>query len=329
MITTLDSSDVLMICHDVAAKFAKTPTLITLTSPVVVFGDIHGHTLDLARFYDLFINNKKYSQGKFLFLGDLVDRGSFALESCLIIFLLILLYPDQVYSIRGNHEFDVMCREHGFYAQVLNSYPDEKVYHGFIEAFDQMPFGCKIDQNIICLHGGITQNLFSVDQVKRFPRPYHDFSNKLIDDILWGDPDDDARTPYKPSDRGYGYFFAEEPLAHFLTDNHLDLLVRAHECVESGCKYSLSQKCLTVFSASNYCGVIKNKAGVLIVESPHVRRTEELEALPYIQRENVPIQNLTNHLPFSMPGPSIETRISQKKMTSNPSRVRGLTLTPF
>jgi diadenosine tetraphosphatase ApaH/serine/threonine PP2A family protein phosphatase len=159
-----------------------------------------------------------------------------------------------------------------------------KIFLSFIDAFDWMPFSAEVDSNILCLHGGISPFLINVHQLKELQRPYHSFTNNLIEDILWSDPRDvDC---FEKSDRGLGCFFGEKHLESFLTVNHLDLLVRAHECTsEDG--YAYNGKCLTIFSASNYCGKTKNKSSVLIIRSKDEKEVRTFLPLTYFRREDV------------------------------------------
>jgi serine/threonine-protein phosphatase PP1 catalytic subunit len=166
-----------------------------------------------------------------------------------------------------------------------------KIFHSFIDAFDWMPLSAKIGSNILCLHGGISPFLFNVDQLKELQRPYHSFTNKLIDDILWSDPRDvDC---FEKSDRGLGCFFGEKHLEAFLTISNLDLLVRAHECTsEDG--YGYNGRCLTIFSASNYCGKTNNKSSVLIIRSEDEKEVRTFSPMMYLRREEVTFKRVRN-----------------------------------
>jgi protein phosphatase len=287
MIPVIESEIVIQLCKEVQKNFKETPSHLELEPPIVVFGDIHGHVLDLIRLINEFIMNEKFSDFKFLFLGDLVDRGEFSVETIIMISLLIMTKPDRVFCIRGNHEFDMIAKTGGFYAQLSETYPPgtrETIYQFFIRAFDWMPFSANIGSDILCLHGGISPLLFSINQLKVLERPYHDFSNKLINDILWSDPRNII--DFQSSDRGLGCHFGEAALRVFLVSNNLDLLVRAHECVYES-KYTHGRKCLTVFSASNYCGKNKNKSSVLIIRSQDEREVKNFDPMKYLRREEV------------------------------------------
>ena len=49
---------------------------------------------------------------------------------------------------------------------------------------------------------------------------------------------------------------------HFLSKNQLQLLIRSHERKEQGYQVHHNGRCLTVFSAPNYCGT-KNTAALI------------------------------------------------------------------
>ena len=70
---------------DASQLFKREATLINITGPVVVVGDLHGHLLDLFRIIKEF---REPPHSKYLFLGDLVDRGEFSTETAMLILIL-------------------------------------------------------------------------------------------------------------------------------------------------------------------------------------------------------------------------------------------------
>jgi protein phosphatase len=62
----------------------KKTTFLELDGSFVVIGDLHGHFLDLDRIFRTFRYPKDF---KYLFLGDLVDREDFSLETMVLISL--------------------------------------------------------------------------------------------------------------------------------------------------------------------------------------------------------------------------------------------------
>lgn len=68
----------------------------------IIVGDLHGN------FHDLYHLINKYDlpgkQYKFVFNGDLVDRGAKQIEVLLTVLYAFLLRPDRVFINRGNHE---------------------------------------------------------------------------------------------------------------------------------------------------------------------------------------------------------------------------------
>lgn len=222
---------------------------------------------------------------KYLLLGDLVDRGEFSVETILLCLLLKILYPDSFNVIRGNHEFEFLCTQCGFSTQLAEAYgPD--MLPKFLTCFSYMPLAAKIDKNILCVHGGLGPNCFSVKQISKIERPIPDFNDELLNALLWSDPSKDTST-FSPSNRGTGYLFGDSALKEFVDSNDLKLLVRAHECVMEGYEYNFDKQCLTVFSASNYCGLMNNKCAVIHVADSTTVKEYQFPPLCYLKRDNV------------------------------------------
>ena len=56
-----------------------------------------------------------------------------------------------------------------------------------------------------------------------------------------------------PSKRGVGFSFGPDVTAAFLENNGLQLVIRSHEVKDAGYVVDHDGKCITVFSAPNYC----------------------------------------------------------------------------
>lgn len=56
-------------------------------------------------------------------------------------------------------------------------------------------------------------------------------------------------------------------MQHFLGNNNLSLIIRAHECVMDGFERFAGGTLITVFSATDYCGKHKNAGAVLIIKT--------------------------------------------------------------
>lgn len=98
-------NDLAVVCQAVGEIFESEPRCVFLQSPVYVFGDIHGNLEDLHFFADnIWKLGMDLTAGKFLFLGDYVDRGLSSLECVAYLFGLKLLYPSKIHLLRGNHE---------------------------------------------------------------------------------------------------------------------------------------------------------------------------------------------------------------------------------
>ena len=275
--------DLLYMCEKVEEIFKNEETVIEISSPVIIIGDLHGHFLDLLRILNKYGLPLEFS---YIFLGDLVDRGEFSLEVVSLVFCLKILFPNKVFLIRGNHEFDFLCSRCGFMAELSNCYPNSTIYNNFIASFSFIPLAAIINKTILCVHGGIGPSIFSLRQLKTIGRPILDFGDHVLDPLLWSDPTD--QTPFfEPSTRGTGYFFGDRALNDFLLQNNLKMLIRGHECVNEGIQSIFNNKLITVFSASNYCGLIPNNSGILHINNNSETIFDSFPPLFYLKREDV------------------------------------------
>ena len=78
---------------------------------VVVVGDIHGSIKSLLSIFKL---TGEPSKTKYVFLGDYVDRGNNSCEVIILLYAYKCLYPNNIYLLRGNHEFKELNRSYGF-----------------------------------------------------------------------------------------------------------------------------------------------------------------------------------------------------------------------
>ena len=130
-------------------------------------GDIHGQYYDLLRSFEW----RGYpSETNYVFLGNYVDYGKQSLETICLILAYKIKYPGNFFPLRGNHECAWVNRIHGFYDE-CNSRYNITVWKRFIDVFNCMPVAALIDGKIFCVHGGLSPDLDSMDQIRRIMRP--------------------------------------------------------------------------------------------------------------------------------------------------------------
>ena len=97
----LKNPEIVAICQAAREIFLSQPTLIELSPPVKIVGDVHGQYSDLIRLFEMcgFPPASNY-----LFLGDYVDRGKQSLETFLLLLCYKIKYPENFFMLRGNHE---------------------------------------------------------------------------------------------------------------------------------------------------------------------------------------------------------------------------------
>jgi protein phosphatase len=153
--------------------------------------------------------------------------------------------------------------------------------------FAYIPLAARIGDQILCVHGGIGPGLNDINDIKSIARPVETFGRDTVDSLVWSDPSDSVLEFEASSTRGTGYNFGISAVRRFLAQSGLRKIIRAHECVHDGFEGNFSNTVMTVFSASNYCGLVGNQSAVLEIVSATTIKPRQFAPLPWLLRKDV------------------------------------------
>lgn len=139
-----------------------------------------------------------------------------------------------------------------------------------------------IDERVLCVHGGLSPETQTLDQIRTIKRNQEIPHKGAFCDLVWSDPDD-VET-WKSSPRGAGYLFGPKITHEFMQINNLTLICRAHQLVHEGFKYMFDDKLVTVWSAPNYCYRCGNVASILEFKDINTREAKLFQAVPDSER---------------------------------------------
>lgn len=255
---------VIELCRQAREVFLEQPMLLDLEAPLKLCGDIHGQYHDLLRIFEA---SGFPPKANYLFLGDYVDRGKKSLETICLLFAYKIKYPENFFLLRGNHESPSICRIYGFYDECKRRY-SIKTWKTFIDVFNNLPVCARIDDKVICMHGGLSQEMEVKDlqtAVDGITRPADIPDSGFLCDLLWADPMPDGMG-WGANDRGVSVSFGQDVVQSICAKEDLDLVVRAHQVVEDGYEFFANRMLVTIFSAPNYCGEFDNAASILTID---------------------------------------------------------------
>lgn len=257
----LSEEEIIFLCKQAQIIFERQPTLLEIKAPVKIGGDIHGQYGDLLSLFEFggFPPDSNY-----LFLGDYVDRGRQSLECICLLLAYKIKYPSNFFLLRGNHECASINKIYGFYDECKRRY-SINLWKIFTECFDWLPIAALVDRRILCMHGGISPDLKSLDQIRKIKRPTDVPDKGLLCDLLWSDPEKNI-SGWGENDRGVSVTFGADVVENFLDMVNIDLICRAHQVVEDGYEFFADKSLVTLFSAPNYCGEFENSGVIMNVD---------------------------------------------------------------
>ncbi|CAL3973325.1 unnamed protein product [Diplocarpon coronariae] len=284
----LTEEQALFILEEGGKVLKQEPNLLEMDAPITVCGDVHGQYYDLMKLFEV---GGDPAETRYLFLGDYVDRGYFSIECVLYLWSLKIWYPNTLWLLRGNHECRHLTDYFTFKLECKHKY-SEKIYEACMDSFCALPLAAVMNKQFLCIHGGLSPELHTLDDLKSIDRFREPPTHGLMCDILWADPLEEFGQE-KTSEyfvhnhvRGCSYFFSYPAACNFLEKNNLLSIIRAHEAQDAG--YRMYRKTrttgfpsvMTIFSAPNYLDVYNNKAAVLKYEN-NVMNIRQFNCTPH------------------------------------------------
>lgn len=251
-------------------------TLLNVSLPITICGDIHGQFYDLMRLFKI---SGQPSDTRYIFMGDYVDRGYYSMETFALLMAYKVKYPDSFYMLRGNHENRSINAIYGFYDEIVQRYGHAGLWKLCNEVMDMLPMAALIENRIYCVHGGLSPEIKLADQLALLERRQEIPQSGPLQDIVWSDPEDISG--WATNQRGAGLLFGTHPTEEFCYNNRIELIARAHQMMQEGYMYHFGkQQLVTVWSAPNYMYRLGNKAATLYVDSNGQRTFRVFEAVP-------------------------------------------------
>ncbi|ORZ11072.1 serine/threonine-protein phosphatase 2B catalytic subunit A1 [Absidia repens] len=257
------------------------PNLLEVGAPITVCGDIHGQYYDLMKLFEV---GGDPANTTYLFLGDYVDRGYFSIECVLYLWSLKMWYPNSLFLLRGNHECRHLTDYFTFKIECQHKY-SERIYEACMDSFCCLPLAAIMNRQFFCVHGGLSPELQTLDDLRVIDRFREPPTHGLMCDLLWADPLEEFGSE-KTNElyihnhvRGCSYFYSYHAACQFLERNNLLSVIRAHEAQDAG-KTTSFPSVMTIFSAPNYLDVYNNKAAVLKYEN-NVMNIRQFNCTPH------------------------------------------------
>lgn len=224
--------------------------IIKDTNPKIYFiGDIHGslwalfyvlHELMTVAFKDTtsFILKKDCY---LIFLGDIVDYTFMGFESLAFVFILLLLNPNNVFIVNGNHEDRIMYKDHEFgkeLKQFGSSSTTVKFWHKLLHNLPSVIYLNVNNKWYHCSHGAFDYDFGmngTESELTKFLKSNSHFvkvnSNDQISQFKWGDfyQTELYTQIMKPPNSNSRSHFTPLIVNAYLNKNNIECIISGHQ----------------------------------------------------------------------------------------------------
>jgi len=136
--------------------------------------------------------------------------------------------------VRGNHESRQITQVYGFYEECQTKYGNASVWKACCQVFDFLVLAAIVDGTVLCVHGGLSPEIRTIDQIRVVARAQEIPHEGAFCDLVWSDPEDIDTWAVSP--RGAGWLFGDKVATEFNHVNGLKTIARAHQLVNEGYK---------------------------------------------------------------------------------------------
>lgn len=110
--------------------------------------------------------------------------------------------------LRGNHESRQITQVYGFYEECMRKYGNANPWKYCVEVFDYLNLAAVVDGRVLCVHGGLSPAISSLDQIQVLERVQEVPHQGAYCDLMWSDPEDIGSWAVSP--RGAGFLFGSK-----------------------------------------------------------------------------------------------------------------------
>ena len=280
-IMSLDKNYITNLINEALNQLKASSPLIKLRSPVKIFGSINGQYNDLMRYFSLFGRPSELKGDiecvDYLFLGNFTNRGAFSLETICLLLALKIKYNGHFHLLRGNQEDLEISKLYGLAEECKDKLKEDvtqpnSIFQKFCNLFEYLPLAAVINNQIFCVHSGISKNGFSLNDIQRLKFPINVKNTPIAKEILWNIPggnndnnnfNKNLPIEYKPD------IFNGNNVDSFLKSNKLKMIIRSHDVCEKGICNAFGDRLITIFSSTNYCGVYQNVGALIFIKKSY------------------------------------------------------------
>lgn len=134
--------------------------------------------------------------------------GNTLLPNPLPILTDVARFPDRVTLVRGNHESRQITQVYGFYEECQTKYGNASVWKACCQVFDFLALAAIVDGKVLCVHGGLSPEIRTLDQIRVVARAQEIPHEGAFCDLVWSDPEDVDTWAVSP--RGAGWLFGDK-----------------------------------------------------------------------------------------------------------------------